>query len=42
MAGRNPDVTVASGGRERAFGRMRDFDRRSAGICRIAWKGKRG
>lgn len=36
-----PDITVAmaSKGRVRAFGRVWDFDGRSAEICQIDWKG---
>ena len=36
-----PDITVASAskGRVRAFGRVWDFDGRSAEICQIDWKG---
>ena len=36
-----PDITVATAtkGRVRAFGRVWDFDGRSAEICRIDWKG---
>lgn len=38
-----PDITVAtaSKGRVRAFGRVWDFDGRSAEICQIDWKGPR-
>ena len=38
-----PDITVAqaSQGRVRAFGRVWDFDGRSAEICQIDWKGPR-
>lgn len=38
-----PDVTVASAskGRVRAFGRVWDFDGRSAEICQINWNGPR-
>ena len=36
-----PDITVATAtkGRVRAFGRVWDFDGRSAEICQIDWKG---
>jgi hypothetical protein len=36
-----PDITVATAtkGRVRAFGRVWDFDGRSAEICRIDWSG---
>ena len=38
-----PDITVAKAtqGRVRAFGRVWDFDGRSAEICQIDWKGPR-
>jgi len=38
-----PDITVATAtkGRVRAFGRVWDFDGRSAEICQIDWKGPR-
>lgn len=38
-----PDITIASAdkGRVRAFGRVWDFDGRSAEICQIDWKGPR-
>ena len=38
-----PDITVARAdqGRVRAFGRVWDFDGRSAEICQIDWKGPR-
>lgn len=38
-----PDVTIAQAdkGRVRAFGRVWDFDGRSAEICQIDWKGPR-
>jgi len=36
-----PDITIAQAdkGRVRAFGRVWDFDGRSAEICQIDWKG---
>lgn len=36
-----PDITVATAnkGKVRAFGRVWDFDGRSAEICQIDWKG---
>ena len=36
-----PDITVATAtkGRVRAFGRVWDFDGRSAEICQIDWSG---
>ncbi|MGO4908219.1 DUF1326 domain-containing protein [Pseudorhodobacter sp. W20_MBD10_FR17] len=38
-----PDITIAQAdkGRVRAFGRVWDFDGRSAEICQIDWKGPR-
>ena len=38
-----PDITVATAtkGRVRAFGRVWDFDGRSAEICQIDWHGPR-
>jgi hypothetical protein len=38
-----PDITVAQAtkGRVRAFGRVWDFEGRSAEICQIDWKGPR-
>jgi hypothetical protein len=38
-----PDITVAKAnqGRVRAYGRVWDFDGRSAEICQIDWKGPR-
>lgn len=39
-----PDITIAQAGkgRVRAFGRVWDFDGRSAEICQIDWKGPQG